>query len=48
MGHWNGDNEGLFLLKITQIVPFMMKSYHNRNKDLKVYTEQVSNGMIKY
>ena len=25
----------------------MMKSYYNHNKDLKFYTEQVSNGMIK-
>ena len=26
----------------------MMKSYYNHNKDLKVYTEQVCNHMIKY
>ena len=27
-----------FLLKITQIVRFMMKMYYKHNKDLKVYT----------
>ena len=26
----------------------MMKSYYSHNKNLKVYTEQVSNDMIKY